>query len=97
MALLCFTLLVQLDSIKAQPDSNSRYLLIELEGSPNMDPGSDVTTELSKVSEMPEAEEEPSDDLEPETLPEDDVTAKPRIFDPVFGKGGSVGTYRSGN
>ena len=72
MALLCFTLLVQPDSIKARPDSNSRYLLIELEGSPNMDPGSDVTTELSKVSEMPEAEEEPSDDLEPETLPEKD-------------------------
>ena len=38
MALLCFTLLVQLDSIKARPDSNSRYLLVELDGSPNMQP-----------------------------------------------------------
>ena len=69
MALLCFTLLVQLDSIKARPDSNSRYLLVELAGSPDMDPGSDAATgEL----EMPEPEEEPTDDLEPETLPEKD-------------------------
>ena len=69
MALLCFTLLVQPDSIKARPDSNSRYLLVELAGSPDMDPGSDAATgEL----EMPEPEEEPTDDLEPETLPEDD-------------------------
>ena len=93
MALLCFTLLRQPDSIKALPDSNSRYLLIELDDSPNMDQGSDVTTELYKLPEMPVTQEEPSDDLEPETLPEDDVTAKPRIFDPIFGYKG----YRSSN
>ena len=75
MALLCFTLFVQPDSIKARPDSNSRYLLVELDGSPDKDPGSDVTTE---EPEMPKPEEEQTDDSEPETyyylpnLPEDD-------------------------
>ena len=76
MAFLCFTLLVQTNSIKARQDSNSRYLLVELDGSPDMDPGSDVTTE---EPEMPKPEEDfdddfyiSSDDLEPETLPADD-------------------------
>ena len=79
MAFICFTLLVLPNS------SNSRYLLVELNGSPdiyvdanyrnmnpgyrNMDPGMDVTTE---GPEMLEPEEEPTDDLEPRTLPADD-------------------------
>ena len=69
MAFLCFTLLVQPNSIKARQDSNSRYLLVELGGSPDMNPGRDVTTE---GPEVPEPEEEPTDGLEPETLPDDD-------------------------
>ena len=79
MAFICFTLLV-LPSL-----SNSKYLLVELNGLPdkyedadyrNMDPGyrnmdlaMDNTTE---GPETPESEEEPTDDLEPETSPEDD-------------------------
>ena len=63
MAFICFTLLVQPDL------SNSRYLLVELDGLPDMDPGMDVTTE---GPEMPEPVKEQIDDLEPETLPEDD-------------------------
>ena len=62
MALICFTLSL-LPNL-----SNSRYLLVELDGSPDMDPGMDVTAE---GPEMP-PEEEPIDDLEPETLPEKD-------------------------
>ena len=46
MAFICLTLLV-LPNL-----SNSRYLLVELDGSPDMDPGMDVTTE---GPEMPEA------------------------------------------
>ena len=42
--------------------------MVELDGSPDMDPGMDVTAE---GPEMP-PEEEPIDDLEPETLPEND-------------------------
>ena len=49
--------------------SNQRYLLVELDGLPDMDPGMDVTTE---GPEMPEPVKEQIDDLEPETLPEDD-------------------------
>ena len=60
MAFLCFTILVQPNSIKARQDSNSRYLLVELDGSPDKDPGSDVTTE---ELEIPELEEEPTDDF----------------------------------
>ena len=60
MAFLCFTLLVQPNSIKARQDSNSRYLLVELDGSPDMDPRSGVATE---EPEMPEPEEEPTDDF----------------------------------
>ena len=63
MACICFTLLV-LPNL-----SNSRYLLVELDGLPDTDPGMDVTTE---GLEMPEPEEEQIDDLEPETFPEDD-------------------------
>ena len=66
MAFICFTLLVLPNS------SNSRYLLVELDGSPDMDPGMDVTTEEPG---MPEPEEEPTDDLEPEPLPEDDLSS----------------------
>ena len=66
MAFICFTLLVLLNS------SNSRYLLVELDGSPDMDPGMDVTTEEPG---MPEPEEELTDDLEPEPLPEDDLSS----------------------
>ena len=66
MAFICFTLLVLPNS------SNSRYLLVELDGSTDMDPGMDVTTEEPG---MPEPEEEPTDDLEPEPLPEDDLSS----------------------
>ena len=60
---ICFTLLVLPSS------TNSRYLLVELDVSTDMDPGMDVTTE---GPEMPEPEEEHIDDLDSETLPEDD-------------------------
>jgi len=63
MAFICFTLLVLANS------SNSRYLLVELDGSPDMGPGMDSTTEENG---MPEPEGEPIDDMEPEPLPEDD-------------------------
>ena len=63
LAFICFTLLVLPNS------SNSRYLLVELDGSPNMDPGMDVTT---GGPEIPKAEEEPIDAMESEQLPEDD-------------------------
>ena len=46
MAFICLTLLV-LPNL-----SNSRYLLVELDSSPDIDPGMDVTTE---GPEMPEA------------------------------------------
>ena len=62
IACICFTLLV-LPNL-----SNSRYVLVTLDSSPDMDPGMDLTTE---GPEMPEPEEEPTDYLEPETLPED--------------------------
>ena len=62
IAFNCFTLLVL-------PDLSSlKNLLVELDGSPDMDPGMGVTTE---GPEMPEPEKEPIDDLEPEILPED--------------------------
>ena len=63
MALICFTLLVLPNSY------NSRYLLVEFDGSPDMNPGMDVTTEEPGI---PEPEEEKTDDMEPEPLPEDD-------------------------
>merc|ERR1719334_1762111 len=63
LAFICFTLLVLPNS------SNSRYLLVELDGAPDMDPGMDGTTEEPG---MPEPEEEPTNDLEPEPLPEDE-------------------------
>ena len=68
MAFICLTLLVLLNL------SNSRYLLVELDGSPDMDgyrngPGMEDTT---KEAEILEPEEEPTDDLELEALPEDD-------------------------
>ena len=92
MAFLCFTLLVQPNSIKARPDSNSRYLLVELAGSPDMDPGSDAATgEL----EMPEPEEEPTDDFEPETLPEDDDEGT--IYPKSNAAAAQQGGYRSSN
>ena len=77
MAFLCFTFLMLPNSIKARQGSNSRYLLVELDGSPDMVQGSDDTTE---EPEMSEPDEEPSDDsidngplkLEPGTLTEDD-------------------------
>jgi len=59
MAFICFNLLV-LPKV-----SNSRYLLVELGGSPNMGPGMELATE---GPEMSEPEEEPTDDLKPETL-----------------------------
>jgi len=97
MAFLCFILLVQPNSIKARQDSNSRYLLVELDGSPDMDPGSDVATE---EPEMPEPEEEPTDDLEPGTLPEDDEErAISEIGEPMIRKSNAEtaqqGGYRS--
>ena len=51
----------------AGQDSNSRFLLVELDVSTDIDQESDVTTDETVV---PEAEGEPADDLEP--LPEDD-------------------------
>ena len=63
MVLICFTLLVVLNSY------NSRYLLVEFDGSPDMIPGMDGTTEEPGI---PEPEEEKTDDMEPEPLPEDD-------------------------
>ena len=59
LAFICFTLLVLPNS------SNSRYLLVELDGSPDVGPGMDDTT----FAPMPEPEE---DDLEPEPFPEED-------------------------
>ena len=58
---ICFTLLVLPSS------TNSRYLLVELDVSTDMDPGMDDTSVGTK---MPEPKEEPIDDLEPS--PEDD-------------------------
>ena len=102
MAFICFTLLVLPNS------SNSRYLLVELNDSPdiyvdadyrtmnpgyrNMDPGMDVTTE---GPEMPEPEEEPTDDLEPETLPEDDDEGA--IYPKSNAEAAQQGGYRSRN
>ena len=63
VAFICFTLLVLPEL------SSSRYLLVDLDGSPDMAPGMNVTT---VGPEMPEPEEEPIDNSEPETLPEDD-------------------------
>ena len=65
---ICFTLLVLLNS------SNSRYLLVELNGSPDVDTG----YRIIGGPKMPKPEEEPTDDSEPESyyylpnLPEDD-------------------------
>ena len=66
MAFICFTLLV-LPNL-----SNSRYLLVEVDSSSDMDRGMDVTTEGPELSEP---EEESIDELEPKTLPEDDEEA----------------------
>ena len=63
MAFICFTLLVLPNS------SNSKYLLVELDGSPDMDPGME---DASPVPAIDEAEEEPDDDVEDEAIPEDD-------------------------
>ena len=65
MAFICFTLLVLPNSSEARRDSDSRYLLVELDGSPDVGPGMDDTT----FAPMPEPEE---DDLEPEPFPEED-------------------------
>ena len=62
-AFICFTLSL-LPNL-----SNSRYLLVEVDSSSDMDRGMDVTTE---GPEMPKPEEKSIDDLETETLPEDD-------------------------
>ena len=70
MAKICITIVFICDTLLVLPNSsNSRYLLVEIDGSPDMDPGMDVTTEEPG---MPEPEEEPTNDLEPEPLPEDD-------------------------
>ena len=69
MAFLCFTLLVQPISIMARQDSHSRDLLVELDDSPDMDPGSDITSE---EPEMLEAEERPTDDFN-SSLSDDDI------------------------
>ena len=63
IACICFTLLVLPNS------SNSKYLLVELDGSPDMDPGME---DASPVPAIGEAEEEPADDVEDEAIPEDD-------------------------
>jgi len=63
MAFICFTLLVLPNS------SNSKYLLVELDGSPDVDPGME---DASPVPAIGEAEEEPADDVEDEAIPEDD-------------------------
>ena len=91
MAFICFTLLVLPNS------SNSRYLLVELDGSPDMDTGMDDATE---VPEMPESEDEPTDDLETEPLPEDDeeeVVPEPRSAAMAAGHKAIGGGYRSSN
>ena len=92
VAFLCFILLAQPNSIKARPDSDSRYLLVELDGSPDMDPGSGAVTEKS---ETPELEEEPTDDFEPETLPEDDDEGA--IYAHSNNAAAQQGGYRSSN
>ena len=67
---ICFTLLVLFNS------SNSRYLLVELNGSPDINV--DAGYKIIGGPKMPEPEQEPTDDSEPETyyylpnLPEDD-------------------------
>jgi len=86
MAFICFTLLVLPNS------SNSRYLLVELDGSPDMDPGMD------DVTDVPMPEDEPADDLETEPLPEDDeedVVAEPRNAAMPPGNNPAAGGYRS--
>ena len=86
MAFICFTLLVLPNS------SNSRYLLVELDGSPDMDPGMD------DVTDVPMPEDEPADDLETEPLPEDDeedVVAAPRNAAMPPGNNPAAGGYRS--
>ena len=92
MAFLCFTLLAQPNSIKARPDSNSKYLLVELDGSPDMNPGSDATPDKP---DMPEPKEEPTDDLEPETLPEDNDESA--IYANSNAAAAQQGGYRSSN
>ena len=58
MAFLCFILLVQPNSIKARQNSNSRYLLIELDGSPDMEP--ETLPEEDDEGAMPETEIQPA-------------------------------------
>ena len=64
---ICFSLLVLANWSKAWQDSNSRYLLVEVDGTPDIDQGRDVTTDETALSEL---EGEPTYDLEP--LPEGD-------------------------
>ena len=102
MAFLCFTVLLQPNSIKARQDSNSRYLLVELDGSPDKDPGSDVTTE---ELEIPELEEEPTNDFNPSLNDDDEDVAIPENDEPgarIRNLNGNVvtgkeGGYRSSN
>jgi len=78
MAFICFTLLVLPNS------SNSKYLLVELDGSPDVDPGME---DASPVPAIDEDEEGPDDDVEDQPIAEDigndDVPKpKPRSVDP---------------
>ena len=68
LAFICFTLLVLHNS------SNSRYLLVELDGSPNMDPGNVALTGKAAIGgpEISKPEEEPIEAMESEPLAEED-------------------------
>ena len=55
MAKICITIAFIYFTLLVLPNlSNSRYVLVELDGSPDMDPGMDLTSE---GPEMPEPEE----------------------------------------
>ena len=67
LTITCFYLLVLSNSSKAWQDSNSKYLLVELDDSSEIDQGRHVTTDETAA---PDIENEPTDDLE--TLPKGD-------------------------
>ena len=62
LTFICFSLLMLLNSSKVFQDSKSRYLLVELDSSPDIDKEGDVTTDETAV---PEVEGVPTNDLEP--------------------------------
>ena len=92
MAFICFTLLVLPNS------SNSKYLLVELDGSPDMGPAFPGMDDVTEAADVPMPEDEPADDLETEPLPEDDeedVVAEPRNAAMPPGNNPAAGGYRS--